>query len=320
MDDEELVDYSSEHLEDGIFWQGIGGSGSFVEVVLPLFGVEDLRLSSNIPYIHEGGFSSADLLLPSSPFSQTLEGFAVPSGDLSGGFGFDIPGGVDLIALDPFLPNDVLVHEGELGGWIDLVLGHCGSRSVENVAVGVQGTILGSCADPLFATSPKLNSGFGSDIEVDERARKNSGPKRRKSFVKTFRSEYNYALSEDVGWDRIMQMANCSLVRKVIGRQFPLKTIVKWVTDCWKEALVEVSMVVRLTRGWWVKLMGLPMHYWSKEHFWSIRNILGTFFEEDLSLKETNLLRVACILVNINIRQGLVEDMMLTWGRFQIKH
>ena len=191
---------------------------------------------------------------------------------------------------------------------------------MENVAVGVQGTILGSCADPLFATSPKLNSGFGSDIEVDERARKNSGPKRRKSFVKTFRSEYNYALSEDVGWDRIMQMANYSLVRKVIGRQFSLKTIVKWVTDCWKEALVEVSMVVRLTRRWWVRLLRLPMHYQSKEHFWSIRNILGTFFEEDLSLKETNLLRVACILVNINIRQGLVEDLMLTWGRFQIKH
>ena len=55
----------------------------------------------------------------------------------------------------------------------------------------------------------------------------------------------------------------------------------------------------------WVRLPGLSMHYWSEEHFCSIGNILGAYLEVDMSFKETKLLRVAHILVKINIRQGL---------------
>ena len=69
----------------------------------------------------------------------------------------------------------------------------------------------------------------------------------------------------------------------------------------------------------WVRLLGLPMHYWSEEHFKNIGNILGMFLEAYLSFKEIKMIRVSRSLVNINIRQGLAEDMMLSWGRFQIK-
>ena len=64
----------------------------------------------------------------------------------------------------------------------------------------------------------------------------------------------------------------------------------------------------------WVHLPSLPRKYWSEEHFISIGNILGTFLEADMSFKVTKLRRVARILVNINVREGLYEEIHLSWG------
>ena len=64
----------------------------------------------------------------------------------------------------------------------------------------------------------------------------------------------------------------------------------------------------------WVRLLGLPMQYWSEDHFTSIENILGTFLEADMYFKITKLHRVARILVNINVREGLFEEIRLSWG------
>ena len=61
----------------------------------------------------------------------------------------------------------------------------------------------------------------------------------------------------------------------------------------------------------WVRLSNLPLHYWSEEHFINIGNILRTFLEADVSFKESKLLRVARILGNTNIREGVSEDMLL---------
>ena len=64
----------------------------------------------------------------------------------------------------------------------------------------------------------------------------------------------------------------------------------------------------------WVRLLGLPRQYWTEEHFTCIGNILGTFLEVDLSFKITKLRRVAQILVNINVRESLYEEIHLSWG------
>jgi len=63
----------------------------------------------------------------------------------------------------------------------------------------------------------------------------------------------------------------------------------------------------------WVRLPGLPLHYWEPIHFKNIGNILGTFLEADLSYLETFDQRVARILVSINLREGLAEQMNLIW-------
>jgi len=66
----------------------------------------------------------------------------------------------------------------------------------------------------------------------------------------------------------------------------------------------------------WVRLPGLPLQYWKEYHLREIGNLLGTFLEADLSFLETQQRQFARILVNVNIRDGLAEDMQLVWGPF----
>ena len=69
----------------------------------------------------------------------------------------------------------------------------------------------------------------------------------------------------------------------------------------------------------WVRLPGLPLHYWTEEHLCGIGNTIGVFLEADLSFFKSNLRWVARILVMLNIREGLAESLNLRWGQFVIK-
>jgi len=64
----------------------------------------------------------------------------------------------------------------------------------------------------------------------------------------------------------------------------------------------------------WVRMPALPLHFWELHHFKRIGDILGTFLEADLSYLETNDQKVARILVSINLREGLAEQINLEWG------
>jgi len=64
----------------------------------------------------------------------------------------------------------------------------------------------------------------------------------------------------------------------------------------------------------WVRLPGLPLHFWKPYHFKGIGDILGTFLEADMSYLETLDQSVARILVSINLREGLAEQINLDWG------
>jgi len=45
-------------------------------------------------------------------------------------------------------------------------------------------------------------------------------------------------------------------------------------------------------------------------------NFLGDFLEADLSFEETKQRKFTSILVNLNIREGLEEEIDLSWGSF----
>jgi hypothetical protein len=54
----------------------------------------------------------------------------------------------------------------------------------------------------------------------------------------------------------------------------------------------------------------------SHEAFKRIKNCLGEFLEVDMSFKESGQMKVARILVCINVREGLVEEIELKWGPY----
>ena len=183
---------------------------------------------------------------------------------------------------------------------------------------------------------------------------------RRKNWIKK-KLVRNYAVGEDLVWDNILKMSKCSLVGRVLGRNFSDKTIQAWATVSWGKHFGYVPEVELLNRGWfainmqteedagwllskcwhidhspvlmkpwnplfdaskervdiipvWVKLPALPLHFWDIYHFRRIGDILGQFLEADLSFLETKVKRVARILVNLNIREGLAESIILEWG------
>jgi hypothetical protein len=61
----------------------------------------------------------------------------------------------------------------------------------------------------------------------------------------------------------------------------------------------------------WVQLSGLPMQFWNPVHFSSIGSRLGEFLEADYSFEETGLMKVARILVRLDLRPGLLKEMKI---------
>ena len=66
----------------------------------------------------------------------------------------------------------------------------------------------------------------------------------------------------------------------------------------------------------WVRLPALPHHYWEEKYFKSIGNKIGEFLEADNSYLDTRQRKMARILVNINVREGLGEEVDLVLGPF----
>jgi hypothetical protein len=66
----------------------------------------------------------------------------------------------------------------------------------------------------------------------------------------------------------------------------------------------------------WVRLPALPFHLWTFEHFKSIENYIGDFLDADMTFEETKQRKVERILVNLNIREGLGEEVDLSWGSY----
>jgi hypothetical protein len=69
----------------------------------------------------------------------------------------------------------------------------------------------------------------------------------------------------------------------------------------------------------WVWLLGLPMEFWTKKSFSEFGNFLGTYLDADMSFLESREMAVARILVSLNIREGLIEELELISGEKSFK-
>jgi hypothetical protein len=61
----------------------------------------------------------------------------------------------------------------------------------------------------------------------------------------------------------------------------------------------------------WVRLPCLPLEFWTKDIFKLIGNTLGSFIDAYMSFLESDEYVVAQILIQINLWEGLVEDLEL---------
>ena len=100
--------------------------------------------------------------------------------------------------------------------------------------------------------SPTAAGKAPEDLSSSEGKIPNQGSEKRnrKNWVKVKKVVNNYGLGEDVGWDRVLHMAEHTLVGRAMGRRFALKTVVEWAEAHWKEHLGYVPVVDLLTKGW----------------------------------------------------------------------
>ena len=67
-------------------------------------------------------------------------------------------------------------------------------------------------------------------------------------------------------------------------------------------------------------LPNLPFEFWSVEFFKMIGNALGTFLEADLSFLKTSICCLGKVLVLIDMRNGLAEDIVNKKGDTVFTH
>lgn len=65
----------------------------------------------------------------------------------------------------------------------------------------------------------------------------------------------------------------------------------------------------------WVRLPGLPIPFWDEEVFIRVGNALGTYLDYDRTYVESGNRTLARILVHLDTREGLEEQITLQWGR-----
>jgi len=258
-------------------------------------------------------------------------------------------GGEDA-AVDPRVPLEESEHRG-----------YSNPSSEEEPLKGTEGIPTGageaSRGNPRAEEVPlKGTAGFPPGVGEPSRNTK----RRKRRWIKIVEGG-RYAVGDDIAWEKVLKMSQRTIVGRVMGRVFAQKTVVGWMVENWKDLLGYVPEVDMLLRGWfavelkseadmrlllnkiwhwnrtpmllkpwhplfdasrervdkipvWVRLPGLPLHFWGPDHFNRIGDILGTFLEADLSYKETHMKQVARILVELNIREGLPASMILDWG------
>jgi hypothetical protein len=64
----------------------------------------------------------------------------------------------------------------------------------------------------------------------------------------------------------------------------------------------------------WVRLPGLPMEIWTLKGFECLGNDLDRYMYVDISFTSTGKISVDRVLVSLNIRKGLTEEIELSWG------
>ena len=399
LEEPEAVDYSSDGLESIDIWAVTGGSSLDQIVDIPRLGIDGQVLGKHLGPTYTLSPSSCPVSSPvvhataGSTSVQWNEGVVGASSWSAAGLTFPFSSPV-VQASDAVPPAQW--NEGLLGSsrWSDVGfpclgfpassleqgfglvdgreqvfveecglnlqgLGSSGDSLVEDWRVPLASAEQRGCGSPLRYPSVACQEEVGASVS-NRVGVHGSSKGRRKTWIKK-KLVRKYVVGEDLAWDNILKMSKCTLVGRVLGRNFSEKTIQAWASVSWSTHFGYVPEIELLNRGWfainlqkeedcgwllskcwhldhspvlmkpwnplfdaskervdiipvWVKFPALPLHFWDMYHFRRIGDILGTFLEADLSFLETKVKKVARILVNLNIREGLAESIILEWG------
>jgi len=307
---EDLVDYETDDLAAAEIWSGTAGEcmpdwgpmSQPVEEGLPYDQVPNFGLLSSLNENFGGlaaeGYLGAppDILLPLESLGQDL-GFLRDSPVAE-----KEPEDVNVVRSEPLLDHGAsepclktrkqkkrcIKSKGKLS---NLVLGE--EVEIQHVIQMSKQTLVGRVNGRTFAVDTVYNWmkeewGFlGYIPEVIEL--------NRKWFAFTFQSEEQTQ----------------SILRGVWSIQNSPMMLKPWspMFDASRERVDTIPI--------WVRLPGLPPFYWEEKYFKRIGNKIGEFLEADNSFVDTRQRKMARILVNINVREGLGEEVDIVFGPFQ---
>jgi len=145
----------------------------------------------------------------------------------------------------------------------------------------------------------------------------------------------------DIPMTLVEEMVNLEMVGHAYGRRFSYQTLLYWIFDSWKDLfdplprfhLYVWKVLVRvwhinsspfLFKKWtplfyasrervdvltvWVQLPGLFRELWMEDILNIFGNMLRTFMELDMSFVHSQNQGIACILVSLNLREGLAKE------------
>ena len=261
MEDMEELDYSSDRLESSDIWEVPGGGMMEQLVDIPSLGQDVVGSASLVTLGLETVSSSSDFLVFSpelltavsqeESFTQRSEVWLGSSNWREAGiFSSRIPEFQAAVSQEGFgavKGNASGTDDGEVG---QVLQGKVSSRETSDdewrmpLDVAEQRGF-GSPRRDLFGGG----SGVSGDLNGRQAVESGASKKRRKNWIKK-KQLRNYAVDEDIAWDNVLRMAKCTLVGRVLGRNFAKKTISNWATTSWGAQCGYILEVAMITRGW----------------------------------------------------------------------
>lgn len=127
--------------------------------------------------------------------------------------------------------------------------------------------------------------------------------KKSKKTISPRKDRVALVVGEDLQIAQIADLHGRAIVQKFVGRRMALHTV---LFNAKEESLSNLPT--------WIKLLNLPLEFWSKAGLKPISDSLGKFIMSEKNYLSSNYRSVAQILVDIDPWKGLFESLDIVLG------
>eukprot|EP01018_Ginkgo_biloba_P023075 Gb_32325 [translate_table: standard] len=128
-----------------------------------------------------------------------------------------------------------------------------------------------------------------------------------KRCVKQKRNQVNLVLGDDIEMHQVVGLLSQALIGRFHGHSTGVQSLKIWFKEKWEPLCGYSPVFYLLARG-------LLLDFWSLEVFKEIGNSLGSYIEADMSFVDTNAMSMARILVSLDLREGLGDNILISKG------